>query len=130
MRRRMTYGLGPGCLKRLGKRRWLYLVGLGQHQMITDGGGVEHRHHVAVDVLSPMSALDEDQRALQHAATAQIVVDQEAPLADEVLGRLGETVTRHVDQPQLQRPANVEEIELLRPARRVSRPSPWPSAME
>jgi GTP cyclohydrolase I len=37
----------------------------------------------------------------KHLPAAQIVVDQEAPALDHVLGRLGEAVARHVDQPQI-----------------------------
>ena len=72
-------------------------------------------------VLQAMARIDQHQRPLEHCAPAQIIVDQEAPAPDHVLGRFGEAVAGHVDQPDLQRLADVEEIELLRPARRVRR---------
>jgi hypothetical protein len=66
-----------------------------------------------------MTAVDQHQGTLERRAAAQIIVDQEAPLADDVFGRLGKAVAGHVDQPQLQRLAHVEEVELLRAAGRV-----------
>ncbi len=58
-------------------------------------------------------------RALQHLPPAQIIVDQEAPFLDHVLGRLGKAIAGHVDQPEQQRIADVEEVQFLRPPRRV-----------
>src|SRR3546814_4187217 len=48
---------------------------------------VEHRHHLAVDVLDTVAAVDQHQRALEHRPPAQIVVDQEAPFFDDIPGR-------------------------------------------
>ena len=69
--------------------------------------------------LTPWRQSISTQRALQHLAAAQIIVDQEAPLPRDVLRRLGEAVAGHVDEPQPDRLADVEEVELLRPPRRV-----------
>src|SRR3546814_7933019 len=69
---------------------------------------VEHRHHLAVDVLDTVAAVDQHQRALEHRPPAQIVVDQEAPFFDDIPGRLGKAVSGHVDEPEHQRRADVE----------------------
>src|SRR3546814_1309976 len=65
----------------------------------------------------PGSAVDQHQGALEHRAPAQIVVDQKAPFLDDILGRLGETIARHVDEPEDERRADVDIVEFLRPPR-------------
>ena len=66
-----------------------------------------------------MAGIDEDQRPFQHLAPAQIGIDQLAPLRDHLLGRLGEAVAGHVDESEPKRLADVEEVELLGPSRRI-----------
>ena len=75
----------------------------------------------AVDIFEPVPRINQDERAFQHSPPAQIVVHKAPPTLHQILGRLGEAVSGHVDQPQLQRPADVEDIEFLRPARCVRR---------
>ena len=117
--RGMAAGLLGGARLDLGELARLHLVGLGEDEGVADRGLVEHLHHVAVDVLEAVAAVDQHQRPLEHRAAAQIVVDQVAPLAGDVLRRLGEAVAGHVDQPQPHRLADLEEVELLGAARRV-----------
>jgi hypothetical protein len=96
----------------------LDLVRLGQDQPVADRGIVQHLHHLAVDVLEAVARVDQDQDALQRRASAQIVVDQLPPLAGHVPGRPGEAVARHVDQPEAERIADIEEVQFLGPPRR------------
>ncbi len=111
------FGLGCG-LHRFELTR-LDLVGLGQHDPVADRRGVEHFEHVAVDLLDPVAAVDQHERAFQHRAAAEVIVDQEAPFLDDILGRLGKAIAGHVDEPEDQRIlADVEIVELLRPSRR------------
>ena len=110
-------GCAAGCLRASADRRLeessragrLDLVGLGQDQMVADRGVVEHLHDVAVDVLQAVARIDQHQRPLEHLPAAQKVVDQEAPALDHVLGRFGEAVAGHVDQPDHQRLADIED---------------------
>ena len=92
-----------------------------RHEEVALEETVEHVHDFAIDILQAVAAIDQHQRAFQHLPPAQIVVDQEAPFLDNVLGRFGKAIARHVDQPKGQRIANIEEIQLLRPPRRVRR---------
>ena len=117
-RLRASSAVARGDLGEFGR---LDLVGLGQDQAIADRRLVEHVHDLAIDILDAVPRIDQHQRPLEHVAPAQEVVDQEAPLPDDVLGRLGEAVAGHVDQPERERLADVEEVELLRPPRRVRR---------
>src|SRR3546814_1573746 len=74
-----------GVLARLGFGRRLHrveftrldLVGLGEHEAIAHRRGVEHLQHVAIDILDPVAAVDQHQRALQYRAPAQIIVRSE-----------------------------------------------------
>ena len=107
------------CRRQRGR---LDLVALGQDDIIADRRAVEHRHHLAVDLLEPVAGIDQHHRALEHRPAAQEIVDQEAPPLDHVSRRLGKAITGHVDQPERQRRADIEEIQLLGPARGVRRP--------
>ncbi len=76
------------------------LVGLGQDDPVAHRGVVEHVEDLAVDVLDAVPRVDQHQRALERLAPAQEIVDQVAPAAEQVLGRLGEAVARHVDEAE------------------------------
>ncbi len=78
----------------------LDLVGLGKHQAIAHRSLIQHLHHLVIDILEAVTRIDEDERPLQHRTTAQIVVHKITPFADNILGRLGESVAGHVDEPQ------------------------------
>ncbi len=114
-------GIGARLFLHRGKLAGLDLVDLGEDEVVADGGGIEHLHELAIDLLQPVPAVDQQQHPLQRLAAAKIIVDQVAPLLGEVLRRLGEAVARHVDEPEAERLADVEEIQFLRPARRVRR---------
>src|SRR5690606_2752956 len=78
---------------------------------------VEHLEYFAVNLLDPVAAVDEDQRAFQHLPSTQIIIDEEAPFPDDIPGRLGKAITWHVDEPEHERSAHVEIVEFLRPPR-------------
>ncbi len=71
--------------------------------------------------LDPVPRIDEHDGAPQDRPAAQEVVHQKAPALDQILRRLRKAVAGHVDQADLRRLADVEEIEFLRPPRRVRR---------
>ena len=121
MRGRALARLLGGAGRNLGQFGRLDLVGLGQHQPVADSGLVEHFHDLAVDILDAVPRIDQHQRALQFLPSAQEVVHQEAPLLDHILRRLGEAIAGHVDEPEGEGGAHVEEVEFLRPPRRVRR---------
>ena len=97
----------------------LDLVRLCQDEVIADRRAVEHLHDVAVDVLEPVASVDQDEGAFEHLTPAQIVVDEETPALDHVLGSFGETIAGHVDEANLDRLADVEEVQFLRATRRI-----------
>ena len=112
-------GLGLGALAHFGQLGRHDLVRLGEDDAVAHRGAVEHVEDLAVDFLDPVARVDQHEPALQRLAAAQIVVHQIAPLADHVLGRLGEAIAGHVDQAEAQRLAHVEEVQLLGAAGRV-----------
>src|SRR3546814_16172479 len=91
--------------------------------MIGDRRVVEHLHDLEVDLLQAMAAVDQHQRPLQHLPAPKVVVDQVAPFAGDILGRIGEAVTGHVKEQETERLADIDEIQALRATRRVDRPS-------
>src|SRR3546814_7038368 len=114
MSRRMLARLLGRSLLDVLKLARLHLVRLGEDEMIGDRRVVEHLHDLEVDLLQAMAAVDQHQRPLQHLPAPKVVVDQVAPFAGDILGRLGEAVTGHVDEPETERLADIEEIQLLR----------------
>src|SRR5690606_35878139 len=84
------FGMCSGVFARLGLGRSvnrgevarLDLVGLGEDEAIADRGNVEHLEYFAVNLLDPVAAVDEDQRAFQHLPSTQIIIDEEAPFPD------------------------------------------------
>jgi hypothetical protein len=43
--------------------------------MIADRGAIQHVHDLAIDVLQPVTGIDQHERPLEHGATAQEIVD-------------------------------------------------------
>ena len=120
----MRIGRDPGPSRCFGFHQHLRqflgadFVGFGQHQPVAHGGFVEHFHHVGIDLFHAMARIDQHQRAFQGHAPAQEVANQAFPLLDHFGRRLGEAIAGHVDQPQPDRQADVEEVQFLRAARR------------
>ena len=119
----MLAHFGGGFLGDGGELARFDLVGLGEHDAVADRGFIEHLHHHPVDVLEAVAAVDQHQRAGQHLPPAQVGIDQRLPLVDHLDRRLGKAVAGHIDQPEQRqcalflRPADIEEIELLRAPR-------------
>src|SRR3546814_2798188 len=88
--------------------------------MIGDRRVVEHLHDLEVDLLQAMAAVDQHQRPLQHLPAPKVVVDQVAPFAGDILGRLGEAVTGHVDEPETERLRSEEHTSELQSLMRNS----------
>ena len=97
----------------------LHLVGLGQHDLIADGGLVERLQHVEIDVLEAVPRVDQHVDARERGAAQQEFVDQLGPGRDLGLRRRGIAIAGHVDQPQLGLVGALEEDQLLGAARRV-----------
>ena len=98
----------------------LQLVGLGQHDLVGHGRLVEGFEHPLVHRLDAVAGIDQQIDAREARAAAQIIVDQLRPGLNLLLldGRIA--VAGHVDE--MEAAADIEEIELLRAARRVGGP--------
>src|SRR6516225_7744309 len=97
----------------LGERR----LGFGQHDLVVDRGLVQALEHVGVDRLEAVASVEEEVGAREIGASLEKGMDQRGPGLDLRLrgGRI--TVARHVDQRELRRPG--EKDQLLRAARRM-----------
>src|SRR6266568_8671196 len=95
----------------------LGLVGFGQHNLVVDRGLVQGVEHVGVDRLEAVAGVDQEVGAREIGASQEKGMDQRGPSLDLRLrgGRI--TVTRHVDERELRRPG--EKDQLLRAARRM-----------
>ena len=92
-------------------------VGLGQHELERHRGLAQQLEHLLVRLLGPVPRVDQQAHPQQARPPAQIGEHQPGPALDHVLGRLGEAVARQIDQDQPA--AQVEQVDLLGPARRV-----------
>src|SRR5262245_9244855 len=118
---RMSRGmLGESCLGRGDERRelgGLGRVGFGQHDLVVDRGLVQGLEHVGVDRLEAMAGVNEEVGAREIGASQEKGMDQRGPRPDLRLRGRRVTVTRHVDERELRRPG--EKDQLLRAARRM-----------
>src|SRR6516225_8547677 len=112
--------LGERRLGRGDERRKLGIlgrVGFGQHDLVVDRDLVQALEHVGVDRLEAVAGVDQEVGAREIGASLQEGMDQRGPGLDLRLrsGRIA--VARHVDQRELRRSG--EKDQLLRAARRM-----------
>src|SRR6516225_10421392 len=107
--------LGRGDERR--KLRILGRIGFGQHDLVVDRGLVQALEYVGVDRLEAVASVEEEVGAREIGASLEKGMDQRGPGLDLRLrgGRI--TVARQVDQRELRRPG--EKDQLLRAARRM-----------
>ena len=96
------------------------LVGFGENGLPRHGCVIEQRHQLEVDRLGPVPGIDQQEHARQRLAAAQIGAHQLRPRRHLVLGRLRESVARHVHEKKARVGVLAdEEVQLLRAAGRI-----------
>ncbi len=113
------------ALAQLGRQPALHLlqlrrfqpVDLGHDDLVREARFVHQVHQGIVGVLGADLGIDQQQDAPQIGPAADVGIDQAGPALDLGFGDLCIAVARQVHQHQVR--AEIEEIDLLRPARRV-----------